>query len=299
MKAIAVRAHALRALARLLRRQPGSFLLGVLLAASALTLPLAGVSIARSLTPLIEQLPLGPEVSVFLAPGTSTTEIRQLQARLSARAGVQRVEWIARDAALKSLAQRTGNSALAELKSNPLPDVLVVTLAAESAAEAIDGATAELRALPRVETVVADTGWHRKLASLRRVAAAIAIAGGGLAAALLVLAVFASVQLQLSASRCEIRVLRLVGAEPGFIVRPYAYVGALTLLCGSGLAVALTGAGFRLLTPRLAELAGLYGLALDLRLPPAEWLAGAGLVAAAIGALIASLAFRPALRTRL
>ena len=68
MKAIAVRAHGLREMVRLIRRRPASFLLAVLLAAAAFTLPLAGASVARSVAPVVQRLPLGPENNLFLGP---------------------------------------------------------------------------------------------------------------------------------------------------------------------------------------------------------------------------------------
>jgi cell division transport system permease protein len=292
MKALAVRAHALREMARLLRRRPGSFLLAVLVAAAVFTLPLVGASIARSVAPLAEQLPLGPEISLFLSAAAPATEIRQLQSRLAARPDVQRVEWVTRDAALKSLAQRSGNAGLGELKPNPLPDVLVVTLATQVTAERVDLVAAEMRSLPRVEAVAADAGWHRKLAALLRILTAAGTIVGGLGAGLLVLVVLASVQLQLSASAAEIRVLRMVGAEPRFIVRPYAYAGALTLLCGFALAALLAWAGLRTLQPLIAEAAGMYGFTVVLDPLPPLWLAAAAAGAALTGGVVAAIGLR-------
>jgi len=297
MTAFAVRAHALRELLRLLRRRPGSFLLAVLLAAGAFTVPLTGASIARSAAPLAEQLPLGPEINLFIAAPTSAAEIRQLQLQLAGRPGVSQVEWITRDAALKALAQRTGNAGLGELKVNPLPDALVVTLSPWSTPDEVEQALAELRRLPRVESVAADTGWHRQLAAILRVAGAVGGLAGGLAGVLLVLIVLASIQLQLTRSAEYVQALRLVGADTRFIVRPFAYAGALTLTCAALLAAGLTWAGLAALAPRAAELAGLYGATLDLQTLPVEWLAAIVAGAAVIGGVTAALGTRWALRS--
>jgi cell division transport system permease protein len=296
MKATAVRAHALREMTRLIRRRPGSFLLAVLLAAAAFTVPLTGASVARSAAPLVRQLPLGPEVNLFLAPSTSTTEIRQLQSQLAGRSGVAQVEWITRDAALKALAERTGSGGLADLKANPLPDVLVVTLPPEAAPAEVEAALAELRRLPRVESVAADAGWHRQLRGLLRAATVAGTLVGGLAAALLVLTVLASVQLQLATSAEYVRALRLVGAGTRFIVRPFAYAGALTLGLGMLVASGLTWAGLAAAAPQAAELAQTYGAALDLQSLPPHWLGASVAGAAILGGLIAALGTRWGLR---
>ena len=296
MKALAVRAHALRETARLIGRQPGSFLLAVLLAAAAFTIPLTAASLVRSAAPLLRQLPVGPEVNLFLAASTSTTEIRQLQSELAGHPGVAQVEWVTRDAALKALAQRAGGTGLADLKTNPLPDVLVVTLSSPAAPAEVDAAIAEWRRLPRVESVAADTGWHRQLRGLLRAATVAGTLVGGLATALLALVVLASVRLQLTASSEYVRTLRLVGADIRFVVRPFAYAGALTLGLGMLVASGLTWAVVAAATAPAAELVEIYGATLDLRPLPPGWLfvltAGAGVV----GSLIASIGSRWGLR---
>jgi len=296
MKALALRAHALRETARLIRRRPGSFLLAVLLAAAAFTVPLTGASVARSAAPLVQQLPVGPEINLFLAPSTSTTEIRQLQSQLAGRPGVAGVEWITRDAALQALAARTGSNAQVDLKNNPLPDVLVVTLSPQAAPTEVETVLAELRRLPRVDSAAADTGWHRQLRALLRSAATAGILVGGLALGLLVLVVLASVQLQLTASAEYVQVLRLVGADTQFIVRPFAYAGALTLGLSVLGAAGLTWAGLTAVATPAAELAQTYGAAVDLQPLPSQWLVALASGATVLGGLIAALGTRWSLR---
>lgn len=297
MNALAVRAHAVREMVRLLRRRPGSFVLAVLLAAAAFTLPLTGASIVRSAAPLADQLPLGPEINLFLAPAVPAAEIRQLQSRLAGHPGVMQVEWITRDSALKTLARRTGTSALGELKDNPLPDVLVVTLSAQTAPDQVEQVIADMRSLPRVETLVADTGWHRKVTAILRAVGAAGALVGAVAAVLLALIVLASVQLQLASSADEMWVLRLVGADTRYIVRPFAYAGALTLACGVALAAALSWAGLEAAAPQAADLANLYGVELALAPLPLEWLAATTVGAAILGGVTAGLGTRWALRS--
>jgi len=296
MSALAVRVHALHEMARLIRRRPGSFLLAVLLAAAAFTVLLAGAAMARSTVALVRQLPLGPEINLFLAASTSTTEIRELQSQLTGRPGVAQVQWITRDEALKALARRAGSSGLADLKANPLPDVLVLTLSPQTEPAEVESALAELRRLPRVESVAADTGWHRQLRGLMRAAAVGGTLVGGLALALLVLVVLASVQLQLSTSAEYVRALRLIGADTRFIVRPLAYAGALTLGLAMLAAAGLASAGLAATAPSAAELARTYGAELDLQPVPLQWLAALVAGAATLGGLIASLSGRWGLR---
>lgn len=297
MKALAVRAHGLRETWRLLRRRPGSFVLAVLMAAVAFTALLTGASLLRAAAPLAERLPLGPEISLFLSASAGPTEIRDLQSQLAARPGVAQVDFISRDAALQALAGRAGNRGLSELKPNPLPDVIVVTLAAEATPEAVEQAVAEMRRLPRVESVSADAGWHRNLVALRKAVARLDLVGGALAAALLALIVFASVRLQLAGSAEDVRSFRLVGADTRFIVRPFVYAGACALSAGVLLAGAAQILALTALAPPLAALARLYGIDLAPEPLPWPWLLALAAAAALLGGMIAALAARWVLRS--
>jgi cell division transport system permease protein len=295
VKVLTLRVHALRETFRLLRRRPGSFLLGVLLAASAFTPVILSASILRSTAPLVGSLALSPEASLFLSGATPAAEIAQLQARLALRPGVAGVEWITREQALQAVAQRTG--AAVDLAGGVLPDVLIVRFAPDTTPAGLEQALEELRHLPRVDSVAADTGWHRKLATLRNVGAIAGGVGAALATALLLLIALASVRLQVATSLAEAQVLRLVGADSRFIVRPYAYAGALTLAGGAALAAALTGVALAVMSEQFSELAGLYGVALSLEPLPAPWVSASVAAAAVAGGSIAAAGARWSLRT--
>jgi len=286
-----LRAYALRRSLRLLARRPGALLLAVLLAGVALTLPLLAATVAVGARPLVAGVPAAPELSVFVAPGTSGPQIRGLQSRIEALPGVMQVRHVPREAALAELAARSGlGASLAELKSNPLPDAFIVALAPGVDPTAVDAAAAAIRKMPGVDTVQFDSAWYRKLVGIARIAlTGSAIVGG----ALLVLAaavVIGAVRLLATASGEEIRVLRIVGADEGFIARPYAYVGGAVLASATALAIGAVAAVLRLLNPALTELARLYGGA-DFTIPmlPVQVLAGLILAGLSIGFLLGTL----------
>lgn len=285
------RVYALHRSLRLLARRPGALLLSVLLAAVALTLPLLAATVAVGARSLVAGVSAGPELSVFLAPGTSGQEIRSLQSRIEALPGVIRVRHVPREVALAELAARSGlGPSLAELKTNPLPDALIVALAPGIAPAAVDAAAATVRKLPRVDAVQFDSAWYGKLVAIGRIAfAASAIVGAGL----LVLAaavVVGAVRLLAAASAEEIRVLRMVGADEGFIGRPYAYIGAAVLASATALAIGAVAAVLRWLNPALSELARLYGSA-EFTIPmlPGQLLAGLVLGGLFTGFLLGTL----------
>jgi cell division protein FtsX len=104
-----------------------------------------------------------------------------------------------------------------------------------------------------VDSVAADTGWHRKLRGLLRAATVAGMLAAGLVAALLALVVPALVRLRLTASSEFVRALRLVGADIGFTVRPFAYAGAPTLGLGMLVDAVLTWAMVAAATAPAAE----------------------------------------------
>lgn len=274
--------------------QPGSFLLALALAAVGLTIPLLLATLIHSAWPLAERVPTQTEITVFTLPGTGPGELDSLKNQITRLAGVKAVRHLPRDAALADLHKRAGIVSTGQV-ANPLPDLVVVSLAPGLEAGAVEHLASQLRKLARVDLVALDTGWVRKLGAVGRVAAGIFGALGAAVGVLVVLVLAGSARLAASAQADELRVLRLVGATPGFMARPLAWRGALTLGLAALIAVGLVSLAVMLLRPLVVAAAGLYGAELGLDWLP--WGGQAGFVggAAALGWLIAWIATRVAL----
>ncbi len=72
----------------------------------------------------------------------------------------------------------------------------------------------------------------------------------GLTLLLIALVLVAAVRVQAESRREETAVLQLAGAQTSFIVRPYAYAGAMTLGLGAALAFAIAVGGALIVEPR-------------------------------------------------
>lgn len=297
MSAVARFSHGWREAGRLLRRRAATFLLAVLLCASALALPLLAVTVGYALTPLAAQIPLAPEASVFVSLSASNQDIGVLKAKLEGWPGVQRVQWITRDQSLADLARRSGGVApLADIKPNPLPDTLIVTFARGITPERLEQAAAEFRKLPRVDGVYAESSWFRKLTGLIRVVTQAALFVGALTLVLLALVIVGAVRLVAATDRDELRLLHLVGADERQLARPFAYAGGLTLLAAAGLAIAAVAALLSAAAPDLAWLGAVLGVPLRIEVLPPPMLAGLGIGAFAAGMIGGSVGARSALR---
>lgn len=273
---------------RLLGDRPALAFGAIACAAVALAVPLLVLTLAHMLAPHAGRVPAA-EITAFVAPGTAAAELKALAARVETIAGVATVRLIAREAALAELQRRTGG-ALAELKSNPLPDVLVAEFAAGVAPAVIEAAASSIRKQPKVESVVADLDWYRKFAALTRAVGAIGVLIGGAMLLLVVAIVLAVVRLLAAASEAELRVLALVGADPAFIRRPFVYAGAVVLALAAAVSLGLLALGRWAVEPALVDLGRAYAVDLDLPWPAwpviVAYLAGATLiggVAAAAG----------------
>lgn len=261
------RVYALRRALRLMAERPGTLLLAVVVCATALALPLFAATVTIGMWSLARGVPVAPELSVFVAPTASAQEVSNLQARLEAVPGVVQVRHVPREAALAELAARSGLTApLRELKTNPLPDVFVVVLARAAAPEAVDAAVAAVRKLPRVDAVQVDSAWYRKLMRIGRIGLIAGATVVGMLFILVAAVVVGAIRLLATASGAEISVLRMVGADEGFIARPYVYIGGAALALAAALSVGAVAVALNLLNPELSEVARLYGAA-DFTLP--------------------------------
>jgi cell division transport system permease protein len=271
---------------RLLGDRPGVAVGAIVCAALALAASLFTLAVAQMLVPHAKRIPPA-EATAFVAPGTTAAELKALAARVESTPGVAAVRLITREAALAELQKRTG-PALAELKSNPLPDVLVAEFAVGTAPADVEAAVASIRKQPKVESVVAELDWYRKFAALTRAAASIAVPIGAAMALLVIAIVLAAVRLLAATSEAELRVLELVGADASFVRRPFVYAGAMVLALASALSIGLLALAYWAINPTLAELGRAYGA--DLALPWPAWpgilayLAGAILVGGAVAA---------------
>jgi cell division transport system permease protein len=249
----------IRQAVRLLARRPWTTLASALFCGLALYLPLLAATWADAVAAAADRFKLAPEISLFVAAGAGSAEIKTLMSRVESVAGVVRVEWISREAGLAQLRQRAPvGSSLPELTPSVIPDVVVAKLDPGLRPGDLGTAAAAMRKLPRVEAVHFDGDWHRKLGAALHAGLAVLLVIGGWAVALVAAVLIGAVRLQAGGAASELRLLQLVGADRSFIRRPYIYGGAVVLFMGGMVALALVVATTHFLGPLLAELAQAY-----------------------------------------
>ncbi|NYT85085.1 cell division protein FtsX [Pollutimonas harenae] len=263
--------YALLVAVRRLVTQPFSSLANILVIGLSLAVPIIAASVLVSAQPIASEIPVSPELTLFLDPSTSNSDAVSLAETLRNKRSdaILDTRLITREQALQSLkANPSWSEALAVLPDNPLPDAIIVTLrdSPDLALHANELAQ-EWRNLPQVDSVQLDSDWVRRLEAILGF---IKIGLGMLAigVALVVLAtVFNTVRMQALTQREEIGVARLVGATESFVRRPFLYLGALTGIVASVTAIGLAALALQPINTALARLASQYGAQFSLHLP--------------------------------
>jgi cell division transport system permease protein len=295
-----LRAHwnACRLALRRLAGAPLNTLLSVLGIGIALALPAGGHLLIGQIASLSQGAAATPQLTVFLAIDAERKAAQAIETRLKERAEVARTQLLAREDTLARMKTEEGLAdVIAALPRNPFPDAVVVTPADDSPA-AMESLAAEARKWPQVEHVQIDADWARRLAALLKLARTGVWLLAGLLGIGLVTITFNTIRLQVLTREAEIEVSQLLGATDAFIARPFHWYGALLGLLGGVAAWLIVGGALLWLAAPVAELARLYGLALQLA-PPGPAASALLLGAAALlGWLGAALSVRRHLRCR-
>jgi cell division transport system permease protein len=238
---------------------PFASLLNAMVIGVALALPLGGYVLLANLQQFAHGLVTDAQISVFLTPDASKSDITEIDRRLRGTPGVTRVEFVGREQALAGLKRTPGMAeVVATLPDNPLPDAFVVTLA-EDELELAQRLEQEIKNLPRVAHVQADSAWVQRVSSLLNFGRTTVMLTAALLSFALVAVTFNTIRLQILTQRGEIEISKLIGATDAYIRRPFYYLGALQGMFGGLAAWVMVELAIFVLDRDLAGLATLYG----------------------------------------
>lgn len=250
------RRAAWNSLSRLLGRPFGSTLTVAVLAL-AIALPLCLLVLVGEVERVSRPLRDSRELAVFLPPSGEQTAAASFAARWQADPRLQAVELRSPDDGLAELrSMRDLGEALAALEHNPLPWVVLLMPRPGVDDHAL---AAELRGLEGVDYVQHDAAWRDRLNAWLALSRRLVAVLGGLLGVTLLLVVGNTVRLDVRAQAEEIGVLRLLGAEDGFIRRPFLYLGAWYGVAAGLLAGLLVAAVLGALAPAMGSLVDSYG----------------------------------------
>jgi cell division transport system permease protein len=227
-------------------------------------------------------------VSVFLRDGASRDKVGELERALRQTSGVREVRYMTADEARRELFTDRSDAVLEALPAEAFPASLEVELGDSAAAGRL---SAELRALPAVESVETYESWSTRLSRL--------LTGGVTASSLLALVVLgavasvisATIRLTLQRRRMEVEILKLVGATDAYVRRPFVLEGAAQGGLGAVMAILFLGILYAIVRGHVdGQLAVLLGMSPTF-LP---WTACCGMIG--VGALLGAGAAYVSLR---
>lgn len=271
-------------------RAPLSSLLAMMVIGVALSLPLGLYTLIENVRVLAGNVRLEPQMTLFLSPGASADSAKQIESKLKGLAAIGQFRFIPRDQALQELLQSAGLADVAAgLDKNPLPDAFVIEPQNHNPA-ALESLRDDLLKLPKVDSVLLDTVWAKRLDAMLRLGRDFALLLAAVLGFTLVVVTSNTIRLQILSQRDEIEISKLIGATDAFIRRPFLYHGALQGLSGGLAAWLIVSLGLQFLNTGVEDLAKIYAAQFLLQTLGAGDILGLLLFASALGWLGAFLA---------
>ncbi len=221
---------------------PAASIISTLVIGIAIMLPLGLYSLFSNVTAAASRLNTEPNVNVYLQVAAKDDDALQTEKRLKAIANVAEVKFVPREVALAEMKRLASMADLLNgLDTNPLPHAFTLRPRATDEAS-LEQMQKELVALPKVDAVVMDFEWAKKLKRFATFAERLVMLLGAVLALAVVFVTGNTIRLQILTQKDEIEVSRLIGATKRFVRRPFLYFGALQGALAGGVAVAAMAA---------------------------------------------------------
>jgi cell division transport system permease protein len=266
-----LRAH-VTALARACRRmvrQPMVSSVSILVIGIAIMLPVTLYAVFANVSAAASRLNTDPNVNVYLQIAAKDDEARDIERRLKALTNVADVKFITRESALAMMKKdKSVADLLAGLETNPLPHAFALRPRATDDG-ALENLRKEIQALPKIDSVVMDFEWAKKLKRFAAFAERLVTLLGGVLALAVVFVTGNTIRLQILTQQDEIEVSRLIGASKRYVRRPFLYFGALQGAIAGAVGIGLVLAIIRWAGREVTALTASYGS--DFSLAPPAW----------------------------
>lgn len=230
-------------------------------------------------------------ITLFLKDDASPREGAELARKLLTRDEVASADYVSRAAALEEFRKRTGLSEVLDaLGDNPLPASILVVPSPSLDDAGLHALAETLKGAPKVTDLRLDAAWTARLAAALSALGRLGLLLGLALALAVVIAIGNTIRLDIESRREEISVMKLIGAPPGFIRRPFLYAGLWYGLGGGLLAVIAVQLALLAMAAPVTRLVALYEGSFVLRGPSFEdalSLIGVGIFLGLAGAWLA------------
>lgn len=230
----------LASMGRLLR-SPMTTLMTLVVIGIALALPTSLFVLLENVKTISGNWHNNSQISLYLKSDLSPLQSQTLVNHLKNEPGVSSVKYISPVEGLAELENQTDlQNAIAALKENPLPGVILIAPTKNSQTPAaLDKLLKNLQQLPQVDVAQVDMQWVKRLYAMIDLGRQIVYALGCLLGIGVLFIIGNTIHLNLQKYRREIQVFKLIGATNSFIRRPFLYTGILYGFFGSTFALLL------------------------------------------------------------
>jgi len=203
------------------------------------------------------------QIEAFLGDEVDQKGALAVADSIQSLSAVKAVSYVDKEMALDAFRRQFGDEALQVFETNPLPASLKIELGEEHRTfSRTEMVARQIADLPGVVDIEYGRQWLSRLDRILAAVGAATLILGLILAASAVLVVATTIRLAFHARREAVEIMRLVGATPGFIARPFVVEGAIYGFFGALLGSILLGVLYGVLSRRLAGL---------LFLPPGLW----------------------------
>ncbi len=245
--------------------QKVSTALTILALGIGLSIPAILLTLADGLSAFGGQWQGKPQISMYLKLDLPSQQIDALSQKISAYPDVDEVKFISKEQGLNDFTQHGEfKDIVAQIDSNPLPDVLVVYPREDVGLEGIEALTTQLRVEQGVQHAQYDLDWLKRLNAIETFIKRAVYILSIIISIGLVLLIANTIRLEIANRQSEIDIIDQLGGTPAFVKRPFLYMGALEGFFG-GLCALLIAAGVLvLLSTPIQKLSQLYDIQLGL-----------------------------------
>lgn len=241
-------------------RKPFASMMTVLVIAITLALPALFWVMTDNMKQLTMNWQQGGHISLYLKLSLPPEDGKALLLRVRETVGVGHATLLSSAEGLAELQQQEGmHDIMRYLPENPLPAVIdVVPTLDVNTPEKLKQLYLQLKSYPFVEQAKLDMLWVNRLHAIIDFTAKVAHGLMILLAVAVILIIGNTLRLAIHNRFEEIQVLKIIGAQHSFIVRPYLYSGIWYGIAGSIFAVLLVNIFMLSLTLVVNQLAAVY-----------------------------------------
>lgn len=247
-------------------KRPVATMMTVIVIAIALTLPTLFWVFTDNLGQLTNDWQRSGHISLYLRPGLPANEASAVLERVRTTAGVGKATLKTSDEGMQELQKQEGmHDIMHYLPENPLPAVVeVIPALSLNAPLQITQLFETLKAIPQVEQGKLDMQWIARLNAILGFVNKIAHGLMALLAFAVVLIVGNTLRLAIHNRYEEIQVLKLIGADDSYIIRPFLYSGVWYGLLGAIFAILFVNIFMLSIAVAVGELAAVYHMSYPL-----------------------------------